>query len=159
VLRVPGTYNFKPTADDPQADPLPVTWAVRPNGVRADPEESAGLLGVELTDEPPAPKAKSRSKSREVGGKPPAGAAAAFEMEPFNLLRYPQVRWALAKVTGNRSNDTMHVVGACARAGLTEANARWAVAQREDLAGRLDQRHDDDVARCFGKTTNTEDRT
>jgi hypothetical protein len=145
VLRPPGSWNHKPTVDG--KPPAPVVWAVRPTGDRAEPEELAALLGVELTDAPPppAPKAKSQSKSRGDGS------AVLFEVELFDLQRYPRVLRALAEVTGDRSADTMHVVGACALSGLTEANARWAVRQREDLAGRLDERHDDDVARCFGR--------
>jgi hypothetical protein len=163
VLRVPGTWNFKPTADDPQADPLPVTWAVRPNGVRADPEELAALLGVELTDEPvgDAPKAKSPNTSRAVRGKPPAGAAASYSVEPFEVFGYPDIRHAMAKVSRNRSGDTMHIVGECARAGLTKANATWAVMRRKDLADRLlyECKHDD-IARCFDRALNDmKDRT
>jgi predicted helicase len=35
--------------------PTPVVWLVRPNDVRADPEELAELLDVELTEAPPPP--------------------------------------------------------------------------------------------------------
>jgi len=145
VLRVPGSWNHKPVLDGGQ--PVPVVWLVRPNGVRAEPEELAALLGVELTDTPPppAPKPKSRIKS---GGD---GSAVVFEAEPFDLLRHPSVRRALAKVTGDRSADTMHIVAECFRSRLTLANARWAVRQREDLAGRLLERRDDDIARCWGR--------
>ncbi len=153
VLRPPGTNNFKLRADDNDADPLPVTWLIRPTGERIDPEDLAELLGVELTDEPPPrkPKAKSRNKS---GGN---GSAVLFEVKQFDLLSFPKVRRALAKVTNDRSADTMRIVSTCARAGLTEANARWAVRQRQDLAGRLDCRRDDDVARCFGRAYEAED--
>jgi hypothetical protein len=152
VLRVPGTYNFKPTVD--KLPPNPVTWQVRPSGARADPAELAALLGVELTDQPPAPKAKSPSAS---GGRPPAGAIF-LPMQPFEVLRYPDVQWALDKVTPDRSGDTMHIVGECVRAGLTEAHARWAVMQRQDLAHRLRCRADDDVASCFGKARESLER-
>jgi hypothetical protein len=145
VLRVPGSWNRKPSVDGDQ--PLPVVWEVRPDGVRVDPEELAGLLGVELTDEPPppAPKAKRQSKS---GGD---GVAALFEVEAFNLARYRRVRRALGKVSGDRSGDIFHIVATCARAGLTEANARWAVQQRKDLVLRLLEYRHDDVARCFAR--------
>jgi hypothetical protein len=145
MLRVPGTYNFKPRADDPKADPLPVSWLIRPNGIRADPEELAALLGVVLTDEPPKPVPKAKTNG--------AGATVPLPVVPFDLAGHPWVRRALGRVTGDRSEDTMAVVGACARAGLTEASARWAVLQRQDLAHRLLSRTDDDVARCFGRAS------
>jgi hypothetical protein len=145
MLRAPGTCNFKPTVDGNR--PVPVRWLVRPNGVRVEPEQLARLLGVELTDEPP-PKPKGH-KTKSAGG-----GGVVFEVQPFELLLYPSVRRALARVTADRSADTMHIVGACQRSGLSEANARWAVCQREDLAQRLDQRHDDDIARCFGRASN-----
>ena len=43
----------------------------------------------------------------------------------------------------------MRVVGACRDAGLTLEQTRGVVARRSDLAGRLDERADDDVARCW----------
>jgi hypothetical protein len=153
MLRMPGTWNFKRTLDGNA--PAPVTWLIRPSGQRVEPEELAAHLGVELADEPPAPAPKAKSRSKSHGG----GAVGCGEVEPFDLLLYPSVRRALAKLTGDRSADTMHIVGACARAGLTKENARWAVRQRNDLAGRLDERHDDDIARAFGRACNSEDRT
>ena len=145
VLRPPGTWNFKPRADDPDAAPLPVTWRMRSTGVLVDPEELAALLGVELTDAPPPRKRKGRSQSKSREG----GSAMLFETEPSDLARHPQVRRALAMVTVDRSKDTMRVVGACVRSGLTEAQVRWVVRQRADLRGRLDDRHDNDVSRCY----------
>jgi len=145
VLRPPGTWNFKPRADDKKAPPLPVMWLIRPTGVRIDPEELADLLGVELTDTLPTGVRRASEKSTSAGG----GATAILPTDPFEIAYHPRVRRALAKVSGDRSADTMRVVRACFGAGLTEANARWAVRQRDDLAERLDQRHDDDVARCW----------
>jgi hypothetical protein len=152
LLRPVGAYNLKPTVFE-NSPARPVHWLVRPGGRRVDPEELARLLGVELTDEP-APKAKSPHAMRGNPSPPPAGAAI-HPVQPFDLLRHREVRSALAKVSGDRSADTMAVVGACVRAGLTEANARWAVMRRQDLAGRLDERHDDDVARCWRRATDS----
>ena len=149
LLRPPGTLNHKPRVYG--GEPVPVVWLIRPDGVGVDPQELAGLLGVELTDTPPAPKPKAKSQSKSRDG---ASSASGDDVEPFDLLRYPLVRRALATVSDppDRSVDTMRVIGACARNGLNEGNARWAVAQREDLAERLfDERHDDDVARCWRK--------
>ena len=144
MLRPPGTWNFKPRADDKKAPPLPVTWLIRPT-VRVGPEELAELVGVELTDAPPAPVPKAKRRNSSGGG----GGGVLGEVAPFGLWHHPRVQWALAKVSGDRSADTMRVVRACLGSGLTAANARWAVRQRDDLARRLDQRTDDDVARCW----------
>ena len=45
----------------------------------------------------------------------------------------------------------MKVVAAVYDSGLTLEHARWAVAQRADLAERLDGRRDDDVLACWLK--------
>jgi hypothetical protein len=49
----------------------------------------------------------------------------------------------------------MRIVAACHHAGLTLAATRAAVAQREDLTGRLDARTDDDVLTCWLKVTDS----
>ncbi|WP_197502110.1 DNA-primase RepB domain-containing protein [Mycobacterium sp. E2733] len=150
MLRVPGTFNFKPTlAAHP---PTPVNWLLPPPTARVDPEELAAAIGVELTEEPPSTTKPVTKQS--TGG----GVVLADEAEPFNLDLHPQVTRALAKATGDRSADTMRVIGVCSRSGLTEANARWAVLQRDDLAERLLCRHDDDVARCFGRAFSEDHR-
>jgi putative DNA primase/helicase len=148
LLRPPGTWNFKPRADDPKAEPLPVRWLIRPSGVRIDPEELAGLLGVELTDVPVVrvPKAGPRAKSRNG-----SGVVALGEVSPLDISRYPLVRRALEKNTGDRSEDIMRVVGACVRSGLTGAQARWVVRQRNDLTAKLAEVNHDDIARCYAK--------
>ncbi|WP_197416144.1 DNA-primase RepB domain-containing protein [Mycobacterium sp. GA-1199] len=143
MLRPPGTHNHKPTIDG--GEPVPVTWAVAPDGVRIDPEELADLLGVELTDTSPGRVRKSRHENTPTA----RGAAVIGQAAPFNPKYFPAVRRALGKNSGDRSSDTMRVVRACLSSGLTEAHARWVVQQRDDLATRLNQRHDDDVARCW----------
>jgi hypothetical protein len=143
VLRVPSTRNFKPTVNGD--DPVPVPFVMRPDGVRVEPEKLAAFVGVVLTDNPPAPRRKGKSRSKSGGGV----SVVTGEPEAFDLRRFPTVRLALATVTGDRSGDTMHIVAECFRSRLTLANARWALRQREDLAERLDGRTDDDVARCW----------
>jgi hypothetical protein len=72
-------------------------------------------------------------------------------VEPVDLDRYPAVRDVLADVTGDRSKDTMRVVGACCDAGLTLPQTRHVVGSRPDLAQRLAERRDDDVHTCWLK--------
>lgn len=140
LLRPPGTYNHKPAATG--GIPAAVTWLVRPTGVLVDPQTLAALLGVELADTSPN------------------AIAADVAVEPVDLALHPRVRAALEKNTGDRSEDTMRVVGACLDDGLTEAQMRWAVGTRADLAGRLAERPagDDDLLRCWRKATDDRQR-
>lgn len=102
-----------------------------------NPRTFAEILGVTLPDKPPP---------ATINGAAPTAAA-----EPVNLDDYPTVRAALEQNTGDRSVDTMRIVGACHDADLTPAHARWAVRTRTDLAERLDDRRDDDVQACWDK--------
>jgi hypothetical protein len=103
---------------------------------RIDPLILAGVLGVDLT--------QATTTTRPTS-------AAATEIEPIDLANYPLVRAALDNNTADRSVDTMRVVGACKDSGLTLPQTRWAVRTRTDLAGRLDDRRDDDVQVCWDK--------
>nr|WP_243703133.1 DUF3631 domain-containing protein [Mycobacterium marinum] len=134
VLRPPGTHNHKPTALD-GSPPAPVDFVIRPSGVRVDPQTLAALLGVELAATPA-----------------PTTADVAV-VEAVDLALYPHVRTALGKATGDRSADTMRVVGACHNAGLTLAQTRYVVTSRDDLRTRLNDRNDDDVLTCWLKAT------
>ncbi len=131
LLRPPGTLNHKPAATG--GLPAMVTWLVPPAGVLADPHTLAALLGVDLADTP--------TTATHAG------------VAQVDLSRHPRVRDALQKNTGDRSADTMRVVGACLNDGLTEAEMRWAVSTRADLVARLNERpdHDDDLLRCWRK--------
>lgn len=51
--------------------------------------------------------------------------------------------------TADRSADTMRITKACEANGLTLAQTRWVINQRDDLRERLDERNDDDVAQCY----------
>lgn len=127
LLRLPGTWNHK---TDPSS---PVV--VEATGAAVwDPDKLASVLGVSL--------APGVSPAVTSG---PSGAA-----EPVDLTRLPQsVRDALALKSGDRSEDTMRVVGACHNASLTLAQTRYVVNDRKDLRQRLAERNDDDVQRCF----------
>ncbi|GAA1987166.1 hypothetical protein GCM10009817_30840 [Terrabacter lapilli] len=134
LLRPPGTWNHK------AAPPRAVAWRRKPTGIAWDPELLAQALGVALPS-PDLPQALST----------PMAAA-----EPVDLDTLPaRVRDALALVSGDRSTDTMRVVGACHDTGLTLAQTRGVVADRADLAERLASRHDDDVLRCWLKATDS----
>jgi hypothetical protein len=93
VLRPPGTLNHKPTAAG--GDPAVVTWLVPPNGVRVDPHTLAHQLGVTLPEE-----------TVQTNGH------AGHEVEQVTLDHHPTVRAALERNTGDRSEDTIRVVGA-----------------------------------------------
>ncbi|MBX7451932.1 AAA family ATPase [Mycolicibacterium sp. 3033] len=145
LLRPPGTCNYKPTVmDGGGRPPSPVRWLVRPSGRRCSPRELAELLGVELVE------------SQEVDvavpplmASPPVGSE--VREVPYLDVRYPGVCEALERVTEDRSAETMRIVSTCRAAGLTLPETRWVVASRPDLVERLDERHDDDVARCWGR--------
>lgn len=139
VLRPPGTFNHKPTSKG--GAPTPVQWLVRPSGARSDPRALAQLVGVTLPDQVVAPTAASAT------------------VEQFNIDDHPLVRAALKQITNDRSVDTMRVVGACHDSDLTLAQARYAVNTRADLATRLAERHDDDVAECWRKIAESRPNT
>lgn len=133
LLRLPGTWNHK---TDPPS-PVVVESA---DALRWEPEKLAEVLGVSL-----AP----GTAPAVTGG--PSGAA-----EPLDLARLPQrVRDALALNSGDRSADTMRVIGACHSAGLTLAQTRYVVNDRKDLRSRLAERNDDDVLTCWLKATDS----
>ena len=141
LLRPAGTWNRKPTVAGgviggrPTVDgdpPAPVSWLVRPTGVRVDPFTLAGQLGVDI-NAAPAPTGPLAGSAPAAPAAPAAAAAAA----PVDLANYPTVQAALDNKTGDRSADTTRVVGACRWAGLTLAQTRWVVNSRADLAERL----------------------
>lgn len=138
LMRLPGTWNFKPRANDPDADPLPVTWAVPP-ARRAAVNRLCQYM--QTSKNPPA--------STTVGAGP--GHDAPRATVDLSIRDYREVREALAKGTGDRSEDTMRIVGACAASFMTLPQVRWVIDQRTDLRERLNERKDDDVARCWNK--------
>jgi hypothetical protein len=143
VLRPPGTLNHKPQTFGTAPDPAPVTWLVEPTGATVAPAKLAEALGMTL----PTP------------GAPEAATGPAGAVEEVDVAALPQpVRDALAEVSGDRSVDTMRVVGACYDAGLTLAQTRGVVADRPDLRERLAERKDDDVLTCWLKATDERQR-
>ena len=69
-----------------------------------------------------------------------------------DLSKYQKIRSELEENTGDRSRDTLRIVGACRDHGLTLPEARWVIDQRQDLAERIAGRADDDIASCWEKT-------
>lgn len=133
VLRPPGTLNHKATLNG--GEPTPVEWLVRPDGSRVDPETLDRLLDrlapvmAETTD-------------RRCGVDSSTG---------IDLNDYPDVVAAITNESGDRSVDTMRIVGACYDANLTLGQTRWAVEQNPGCAERLAERDDDDVLTCWLK--------
>ncbi|OBG89903.1 MULTISPECIES: phage/plasmid primase, P4 family [unclassified Mycobacterium] len=161
MLRPPGTLNHKGQARGGQS--APVEWLIRPAGVRWDAAALADRLGVTLPDASPPGGTKARTTkartTKTTASTPDADTDA--EPVPFDLNAYPDVRAALDYVTSppDRSADTMRVVAAVYDAGLSLPHARWAGEQRDDLAERLEERRDDDVAACWRKITDDRDAT
>jgi hypothetical protein len=149
LLRPPGTLNHKPTVmDSGGRPPALVRWLVRPTGDRIDPHKLADLLGIELDD--------LDTSARTIG--PVCDDEA--EAVPDLPLRYLSLHAVLENSTGDRSADTMRITKACRTNGLTLAETRWVINQREDLRERLDERNDDDVARCYERAeVQGDDRT
>jgi P4 family phage/plasmid primase-like protien len=79
--------------------------------------------------------------------------------EPVNLATYPRLQAELDNNTGDRSKDTMRIMGACFDAGLTYVRACWVVHQRSDLADRLADRKDDDLQRCWNRVVDSRQTT
>lgn len=133
LLRLPGTWNHK---TDP---PSPVV-VESPDATVWEPEKLAEVLGVAL-----------EASGAGVALSGPSGSA-----EPVDTARLPRrVLDALALATGDRSADTMRVVGACHNGGLTLAQTRYVVNDRADLRERLAGRNDDDVLTCWLKATDS----
>lgn len=157
VLRPPGTFNFKPTLDG--AEPAPVRWRIEPldEQPRADPRELAAVLGVDLDHPAPPPsggaKANGGAKAKKSGERAKA--------EEFDLDKFPGVKAALSKDSGDRSADTYGVLAACYRAHLTFAQACWGVYQSPRLSERLDDRgedHEIDLQRCWLRVVEDQQR-
>ncbi len=145
VLRPPGTYNFKPTVDG--GDPVAVKWAVRPTG-RHNPCTLAAQAGVDFDRPGPPPsrgaQADGEAKTKKTGER--------AKTEEFDLEKYPAIKAALDKDSGDRSADTYGVLAACYRGGLTFAQGCGVVYQSPRLSERLDDRGEDhkiDLQRCW----------
>lgn len=143
LLRPPGTLSHKARVRD-GVDPTPVEWLRKPSDRRWNAQELARTLGVTLP-------ARDAPRTVLAGV---TGATVVVENVTVDALP-AKVRDALAEATGDRSADTMRVVGACHDAGLTLAQTRGVVALRSDLAARLAGRHDDDVLTCWLKATDS----
>jgi hypothetical protein len=149
VLRPPGTYNYKPTVDG--GERLPVKWLVPHDGTRVDPKVLASQLDDVSLDNL-VPKAKEKAK---INGEAITGTE--WVVEEVNLDDYPDIAAAIDKDTGDRSEDTARIVGACVDAGMTLAETRWCVNEHSGAAQRLAERHDDDVLTLWEKITEDRD--
>jgi len=155
VLRPPWTYNFKPTVDG--ADPLAVQWAVLPTGLRISPRTLAAQAGVDFDHPAPPPSGSGAKTNGEAKAKKTGERAKA---EEFDLDKFPGVKAALNKDSGDRSADTYGVMGVCLREGLTFAQACWALYQSPRLTERLDEREDYeiDLLRCWLRAVDDQQR-
>jgi len=153
LLRPVCAVNYKAVVLDGRDEPYPVEWIVKPTGFRIGPEDAAAVLGVTLPGpDDPEPQRKAKTASSAAPGN---GRNGLHDVEAFDLARYPQVKAAVEKNTGDRSKDTLRIVGACYDDHLTLEQARWLVNTRADLAGRLEVRKDDDVQACWIKVVNS----
>jgi putative DNA primase/helicase len=148
VLRPPGTYNHKARIRSAGGEPTPVEWLVRPDGAKWEPETLAEVLGITLPTTGVTSGAKQRGTKSTTAGAKNAG-------DQVNLENHPKVQAALANNTGDRSADTMRVVGACVSDKLTRAQGWWVVNSRTDLADRLAERPDDDFTECWLKAVDS----
>jgi putative DNA primase/helicase len=93
------------------------------SGPGADPIELAELFGIDIN----APS-------------PPNGSAPATDAnarEAVERIAYPSVRDALDLDSGDRSDDSFHVVATCQEAGLSIEQTRWVVDTSPRLAERV----------------------
>jgi putative DNA primase/helicase len=148
LLRPVGSVNHKAVVLHGLDAPYPVEWIVKLSGVRMEPEAVAAVLGVTLPgSDDPEPQREAKKASSAAPGNAGNGL---HDVEAFDLARYPQVKAAVEKNTGDRSKDTLRIVGACYDDHLTLEQARWLVNTRADLAERLDDRKDDDACKPAG---------
>jgi putative DNA primase/helicase len=148
LLRPAGTRNFKrilPGAPGfvPSLSmyPAEVEWLVPPTErILRTPQDLARQLNVKL-----------RSDTVRVSENGSSTVGSVGLVEPVDLADYPDVQTALDNVSGDRSGDTYGIVAACYDGGFTLEQARQVVASRADLAGRLDERGDDDVLKIWLK--------
>ncbi len=143
VLRPPGTWNHKERARGGES--TEVHWLIPPDGTKWDPEDLAAMLDITL------PAVGSTNGSTGTRGAKAASTAAVT----VDLDTMPDLKAEVDKKTDDRSKDTMRVVGACRDYGLTLDETRAVVASRPDLAGRLDERKDDDVLKCWLKVVDS----
>jgi hypothetical protein len=120
VLRPPGTFNHKERARGGQ--PTRVEWALRPNGARVNVETVRHILGISA----PTAGAPSASPSQAI----------TRDTAALDIAAHPWLVEELARNTGDRSADTMRIVGAAYDARITLPQARWLIGQRQDLAER-----------------------
>jgi KaiC/GvpD/RAD55 family RecA-like ATPase len=136
VLRPPGSVNHKGPVF--RTGPATVaTFLIRPDESRQDPYELAAALGVSLPT--------SSTSGKRITPKKQVTPTLTIGLD--NLP--PEVQDALDDTTNDRSKDTMRIVGACYDAGVSLDKTRGIVASRKDLAGRLEDRDDDDVQACW----------
>jgi putative DNA primase/helicase len=153
LLRPVGAVNYKAVVLQGLDAPYPVNWIVKPSGVRMEPEAVAAVLGVNLPGpDDPEPQRKAKKAPPAAPGNAGNGL---HDVEAFDLAGHPRVKAAVKENTGDRSKDTLRIVGACYDDHLTLEQARWVVKTRADLAERLDDRKDDDVQTCWIKVVNS----
>jgi putative DNA primase/helicase len=156
ILRPAGTFNHKAAAAG--AQPTPVEWLIPPPGVRHDKHALASQLGVTLPEPGEEPWRHHNTADGPTEMQFHNGTASQTS-EPVDLANYPFVQIALDHNSGDRSVDTMRIVGECYNNGLTLPQTRWVVGTRADLAERLDEfakRREprDDVLDCWLKAIN-----
>jgi hypothetical protein len=149
LLRPPGTFNHKAAAAG--GEPTPVDWLVPWDGAWIDPRVLAAVLEVDIEHAEREPSSATAHDWR------------AMAFTPFSLDDHPTVAAALANGSGDRSRDTIRILGACFDAGLTLPHGRWALQQRDDLKARLEEfarrrKPVDDAGNCWSKIAET-DRT
>ena len=96
-------------------------------------------------------KSKANGNSKHYGGNDWASRPRA----EVDLNQYIEVKAAIEKTTGDRSEDIARIVGACVDSRLTLPHAYWCCAQRDDLVEKLNELSHDDVNRCWDKITRT----
>ena len=93
MMRMPGTWNFKPRAYDPDAAPLPVTWVVGPPEDRPDAIRLRRYLGTRKV---------GPGYSGTSGGAHGGGPGCLAETEPVDLTWHLGVKAALKQRTPSR---------------------------------------------------------
>ena len=146
LLRPVGSVNHKAIVLGGLDRPYEVVWGIKPTGHAVAPAYAARILGLSTK--------QHDAKDTRTGTHEPTAPIT----EPVDLSLHGAIRHVLDNRTDDRSSDSYRIIGVCYRSGLTIAQTRWVVDQREDLTERLAERKDDDVLRIFLKFVEDEQR-
>jgi AAA domain len=125
-------------------------------GIPQDPRVLAGIFGVDLDNRTTVKgKAKGNNKAQTNGQAEDETVELELTQAERDELtqKYPRVLEALrkSKIPPDRSADVYRIAWPCFKTDLDEVTCERFVRKRKDLAGWLDEKRSDEIARCYDK--------